>query len=246
MTIFARIQSSPGVGGVEGEKWTFLIRAGSALLASVFQFSSKNGRTKISSVLERFGWAGSEYSWCEANLRGWEYICVYIYIEREHTREFCRASGLWGAPAGREVVGTTIALVPGCQAARPCWKGLLALSASLCPYSLSGWEAGLMSLVNVWATLGLCSAVRSLPTFPCWHRNFLTPGPGLFLLDSYSSVLEAAVLTLDCATEFPAGLVKTQIAGHHTEFLIGWDTSSKFPDTADAAGPGTKLWKPLF
>lgn len=54
------------------------------------------------------------------------------------------------------------------------------------------------------------------------------------------------VLKLDHKSEFPGGLVKIEIAGYHTVFLMWWDISSKFLDAADAAGPGTRLWKPLF
>lgn len=54
---------------------------------------------------------------------------------------------------------------------------------------------------------------------------------------------KAMVLKLDSASEFPRGLVKTQVSRSHTEFLKGWDISSKFPDYADAAGPGIVLWK---
>lgn len=48
-------------------------------------------------------------------------------------------------------------------------------------------------------------------------------------------------LKLDCTSELPGGFAKTEVSRSHTDFLYGWDISSKFPDYANAAGP--VLWK---
>lgn len=81
------------------------------------------------------------------------------------------------------------------------------------------------------------------------------PGKGLnrwfALLFNYDT--HTVILKLEPASESPSGLVKTQIAGSHSQsfWFSSWGLglrihiSNKCPDGADAAGCNSTLWESL-
>lgn len=66
-----------------------------------------------------------------------------------------------------------------------------------------------------------------------------------------NKLLGPVVLRLECASESPGGLAKTQIAGPTWEDSLGLGpdlkirVSDKFTGGVDAAGPVVTLWKAL-